>query len=112
MHRDHQVFVQGIQQKRKVKFIFYHKINQQHLVRHYAPLYYSEAQVERYSPETYYVWDSETTEGGHFLALPPSQIVKMELTEDTFNTEDFNNRGKKQQNQQRIQALRPAPKLR
>jgi hypothetical protein len=112
MHSDHNVFVQGIEQKRKIKFTLYHKINQQHLVRHYAPIYYSKTPVEEDCPEAYYVWDLEDIEGGQFLALPPSQIVKMELTEETFNTEDFNSRGKKQQNQQRIQALRPTPKLR
>ena len=89
MHSDHDVFVQGIQQKRKIKFTLRRKINHQNLVRQYVPLYYSKAQVEGHGTETYYVWDLEATNSGRFRALSPSQIVKMELAEEKFNLEEF-----------------------
>ena len=108
MHCDHNVFVQGMDQKRRIKLTFIGGKNLQNLVKECAPLHYSRGQVEGDDLDSYYVWDFET-KGSHFLALPPSRIIKMELTEDEFNIEDFSSRGKKQQSQQRIQTLRPEP---
>ncbi|MCP4263070.1 MAG: hypothetical protein GY774_37000 [Planctomycetes bacterium] len=109
MHCDHNLFVQGIEQKRRLKVTFFGGENLQNLVRECAPLHYSKGQVEGDDLDSYYIWDFETTLDSHFLSLPPSQIIKMELAEGKFDIEDFSSRRQKQQSQQNTQTLRPMP---
>jgi len=92
VHSDHDIFIQGIEQKRRIKMTFSGKKKLQNLVRQCAPLYYSKGRIERDGLDSYYIWDFEATKGSHFLALLPSQIVTMELAEETFNVEDFSGR--------------------
>ena len=89
MHSDHDIFIQGIEQKRRIKMTFLGRKNLQNLVRQCAPLHYSEGHIEGDGLNCYYLWDFEATKGSHFLALPPSQIIAMDFTEGTFNIEDF-----------------------
>ena len=91
MHSDHDVFIQGIQQKKRLKLTFSGKENPQNLLRQCAPLHYSKGQTEGDDLDCYYIWDFEAAHGGHFLALPPSQIATMNLAEGTFKIEDFSN---------------------
>jgi hypothetical protein len=105
VHSDHNVFVQGMEQKRRLKLTFFGGKNLQNLVRECAPLHYSKGQVEGDDLDSYYIWDFETAMDSHFLALPPSQIVKIELAEGKFNIEDFSSRRTKQQSQQKTQTL-------
>ncbi len=93
MHSDHDVFIQGIEQKKRIQITFFRRKNLQNLLRQCAPLHYSKGQVEGDDLDCYYFWDFNTAKGSHFLALPPSQIVTMELVEGTFNVEDFSNLG-------------------
>lgn len=92
VHYDHDVFIQGMEQKRKLKLTFFSAENLQSMVRECAPLHYSKGQVEGDDLDSYYLWDFETTRDSRFLALPPSQIIKMELAEGKFNIEDFSSR--------------------
>ena len=94
VHSDHDIFVQGIEQKRRLKLTFFCRKNHQNLLRQCAPLHYSKGQIEGDDLDCYYIWDFEAAKGSHFLALPPSQIVKMELAEETFNVGDFSSRRK------------------
>jgi hypothetical protein len=96
VHCDHKVFVQGIEQKRRLIVTFLRVENLQNLVRECAPLYYSKGQVEGDDLDSYYIWDFETTKDSNFLSLSPSQIIKMELAEGKFDIEDFSSRRKKQ----------------
>ncbi len=91
MHSDHDVFTQGIEQKRRIKMTFSDRKNLQNLLRQCAPLHYSKGQVEGDGLDCYYFWDFEAAEGGHFLAAPPSQIIEMELADGTFKIEDLSN---------------------
>jgi hypothetical protein len=90
VHSDHDVFIQGIEKKRRTKITFFSGKNLQNLLRKCAPLHYSKGHIEGDDLDCYYFWDFEAAKGGHFLALPPSQIIAMELAEETFNVEDFN----------------------
>ena len=94
MHNDHDAFIQGIQQKKKLNLSFFSRKNLQNLIRKCAPLHYSKGHVEGDGLDCYYIWDFEATKSNHFLSLPPSQIVTMELAEETFNVEDLSNRRK------------------
>ena len=89
MHSNHNVFVQGIEQKRRIKFAFFSGKNLKKLVRECVPLHYSsKGQIKGDNRNYYYIWDFVATNGSHFLALLPSQILSMELTEETFTKED------------------------
>ena len=94
MHGDHDIFIQGIKQKKRLKLSYFSRKNLQNMVRQCAPLHYSKGQVEGDDLDCYYIWDFEVAKGSGFLSLQPSQIVTMELAEDTFNLEDFSNPGK------------------
>ena len=94
MHSDHDIFIQGIEQKKKIKITFSGGKNPQNQVRECAPLHYSRGHNEANSPGCYYIWDFEVAKGSHFLALPSSLIATMELAEGTFKIEDFSDRGK------------------
>jgi hypothetical protein len=85
----HDIFIQGIEQKRRLKLTFFCVEHQRNLVRQCAPLHYSSGKIEGDGLDCYYLWDFESDDGNKVLALPQSQIVGMELTEDTFRVEDF-----------------------
>lgn len=89
MHRDHQIFVQGINQKKIVKLTFFNEKQASNLVRLCAPLYYNQGQTEGDDLDLYLFWDFKRTKGNYVLSLPPSQILNMGLTEDSFSSEDF-----------------------
>ena len=89
MHSDHDIFIQGIEQERRIKITFSGRKNLKNLPRECAPLHYSKGHIEGDDLDCYYFWDFEAVKGSHFLFLPPSQIVTMELAEGTFNIEDF-----------------------
>ena len=95
MHSGHDIFIQGIEHKRRIILTFFCMEHQRNLIRQCAPLHYSTGKIEGDGLDCYYLWDFEATMGSNFLALPPSQIVMMELTEDAIFVEDFRNRRKK-----------------
>ena len=89
MHSDHDIFIQGIEQKRRIKMTFTGRKNPQNLLRQCAPLHYSKGHIEGDDLDCYYFWDFEAIKGSRFLALLTSQIATMELAEGTFNVDDF-----------------------
>lgn len=89
VYSGHDIFIRGIEQKRRLKLTFFSREHQRNLVRQCAPLHYSKGKIEGDDLDHYFIWDFEATKGNNFLALPQSQIVSMELTEDTFRFEDF-----------------------
>ena len=89
MHRDHNIFVQGINQKKIVKLTFSSEEHASNLVRLCAPMHYIQGQTEGDDLDYYLFWDFKRTKGKYILNLPPSQILNMELTEDSFSNEDF-----------------------
>lgn len=54
-----------------------------------APLYFSRGRADKNEPDCYYFWDFDAKEGYKFLTLKPSEIVAMELTEDSFSLEEI-----------------------
>lgn len=95
MHSDHDVFIQGIQQKKRLRLTFLSEKNPKNLLRQCAPLHYSKGRIEGDNLDCYYFWDFEATGGSHFLALYTLQIAAMELAEGTFKIGDFSNFGGK-----------------
>ena len=95
MHCNHDVFTQGIEQKRKIKLAFFSEKQGCNVVRLCAPLHYCEGQVEGDSLARYYFWNFETGKGKQFLYLPLSQVRKIELSEESFSVEEFTCNNKK-----------------
>jgi len=89
VHSDHDIFIQGIEQKKRLKLTFFSEKNLQNLLRECAPLHYSQGRIEGDDLDCYYVWDFEANKGSHFLALCTSQIARVELAEKTFKIEDL-----------------------
>src|SRR4030043_1511416 len=89
MHRDHKNFVKAIQFKKKVKLTFYHK--EQGDVREglFGPIFYSGTITGGEDSDCYYLWNFESENGKNFVCLPPSQIVSMELSEQSFDFVEF-----------------------
>ena len=93
MHRDHNIFVNAIQGKKKVKLTFLHNEHGDIGDGLFGPIFYSPSAAGDDS-DCYYLWDFESGIGNNFLGLPPSQIVRMELTKEPFDfVEYFTSRG-------------------
>lgn len=89
MHCDHDIFVRAINEKRKVILNYLNDEHKLNFAKLCVLLYYRPSRIKRSEFECYYLWDLEDIAGKHFLRLPPSQIVSMELTEETFDPEMF-----------------------
>ena len=94
MHRDHDVFIQGIEQEKRLELSFFSRKHRREVVNICAPLHYgkgpaSPATGEEDELECYYLWDFGAKKGTSFLALSPSQIVSMKLTDDVFHVQEF-----------------------
>ena len=85
---DHDVFIQAVKDKKKI--ILTHFSGQQYLylTRLCVPVQFSSNKVENGS-ECYYFWDSDADTGERLLALAPSQITNMVLSDETFDPADY-----------------------
>jgi len=88
MHSDHDIFVQAMRDKRKVKLTFSSKEHGGRADKLCGPVFYS-ASAGGDDSGCYYLWDFESSSGNHFLVLPPSQIVGIELAEEHFDLIEF-----------------------
>jgi hypothetical protein len=87
MHKNHGVFERGASQNRTVRLIFFGGQPRRELKSRCAPLYFSRGRIDKKESDCYYFWDFEAEEGRNFFALEPSEIVAMELTEESFSLE-------------------------
>lgn len=95
MHKDHDVFIEGIEQEKRLELTFFNRKLRRDVVSLCAPLHYGKSLAGVDDMDCYYLWDFEAEKGSNFLALSPSQIVSMELTEDDFCVYDFYSQSKR-----------------
>jgi len=88
MHCHHNIFVEAIRDKRKVKLTFLSKERGNKTDKLCGPVFYSASVAEKDSG-CYYLWNFESNTGNNFLALSPSQIVSIELTKEHFDLVEF-----------------------
>ena len=88
MHRDHDIYVKAIRDKKKVKLTFFGNDPGDIGDGLFGPIFYSPSAMGEDS-DCYYLWDFERGASDNFLGLPPSQIVSMELTEESFDLVEF-----------------------
>jgi len=87
MHNDHSIFVMGIQKRRKIRLTYFdHKIKL-NFTKLSVPLYYRPSRHVGNDSDCYYFWFSEAAGVKHFLELPASHIVSMDLTDEVFDPE-------------------------
>jgi len=88
MHCHHNIFVEAIRDKKKVRLTFLSEERGDSTKKLCGPVFYSASVTEK-DPGCYYLWDSESNTGNHFLALSLSQIVSIEPTEEPFDLVEF-----------------------
>jgi len=93
---EHEVFIQGIEQERKLKVRYFCRKHLREIVSLCAPLHYSKGPVNsaikaENELECYYLWDFGAEKDSNFLSLSPSEIIHMELTDEVFSSQDFFN---------------------
>ena len=99
MHRDHDVFIQAIEQEKRLELTYFCR---KHRLRGgsrtartmCAPLHFSKGPAgivpgAEDGLQCYYLWDFGAKKGSNFLALSPTEIVSMKLTEDVFHVREF-----------------------
>lgn len=101
MHRDHNIFVQAIKDRRKIRLIYSSEASDTCLfqAKLSAPMDYStklSAPMD-YHPDRratdksdcYYFWDFGESNNGTPLILEPDKIISMDLDKETFDPSDF-----------------------
>jgi hypothetical protein len=87
MHRDHYIFLQAVQDKRKLKLTFFSRDQSKDMDRICGPILYSPSSGGDDSG-CYFLWDFERADS-NLLALLPPQIVSMEIIEEPFDLVAF-----------------------
>ena len=88
MHEDHPKFMQAVNNRRKVILTHFSGRYNLNLTKAYVPLQYAPS-GEGEDSDCYYLWDSEADVGDRVLILSPSQILYMELSDDTFDPDEY-----------------------
>jgi hypothetical protein len=94
VHSEHDIFAKGVEQRRRLKVTVLGNERRRNVAGQCAPLYYSRGKVEGDGLDCYYLWNFEADEGYNFMALSPSQIISMELTEIAFSLDELDSPGK------------------
>jgi len=103
VHRDHDVFIQGVEQEKRLELAFFSRKHRREVVSLCAPLHYSKGPAGP-APSAedelgcYYLWDFGAEKGSNFMVLSPSEIVSMGLTEDDFHVQEFYSHSKRAEN--------------
>jgi hypothetical protein len=88
MHRNHNVFVRAIRGKNKVRLTFFSSEDGDIRDGLFGPIFYSPS-IAGNDSDCYYLWDFEGADSNHFFGLPPSQIVRMEISREHFDLVEF-----------------------
>lgn len=94
MHKDHNIFIQGMEQEKRLELTFFSRKHCREVVSLCAPLYYSKGPAASARGvgdelECYYLWDFGAKNDSNFLALSPSQIISMKPTDEVFHVQEF-----------------------
>ena len=88
MHHEHDIFVKAIRDKKRLELTFFSNENDEIRDGLFGPIFYSPSTAGDDS-DCYYLWDFEGDNSNNFLGLPPSQIMRMELTKEPFDLVEF-----------------------
>jgi len=99
---EHEIFLQGMEQEKKLKVKFFCRKRQQEVDSLCAPLHCCKGPVTSSTDAEselmcYYLWDFGVKKGSNFLALKPPEIISMKLTEEVFHVQEFYKNVKEQE---------------
>jgi len=90
IHRDHNIFLQVIKERRKIRLVYFRKEDnsspQDKLI---APMDYHPGHRATDKSDYYYFWDFEEVNNGVPLILEPNKIISMNPDEETFDPSEF-----------------------
>jgi len=89
VHEDHDIFVRSLERETKIKLTFISRKHDREKISLCAPLHFSKSPTGQGQQDCYFFWDFGAKKGSNFLSLSPSQMVRMELTDEVFYTQDF-----------------------
>ena len=89
MHTDHDVFINGISEKKKVSLSFFSKEDGAVIVRLCAPMDFGPSRRAKIPADKYHFWDYESDKGPHTLSILPNQIQSMEMVGEDFEPAEF-----------------------
>jgi len=88
MHAYHDIFMQAVKDRRKVIVTYFSGEFNLNLTKLCVPLHYSPPDAGGESA-FYYSWDSGGDVGERVVALRPSQIMYIELSDEFFNPSEY-----------------------
>ena len=83
------VFIQAIQEKRKVRLTFFSKEDRASLSRICAPMDFGPSRIARVKNDRYHLWDYESDTEEHTLSLSPDQVEGMVILDEYFDPAEF-----------------------
>jgi hypothetical protein len=92
MHRDHETFISGIGDLKKVNLAFFSKEDAGlQLTRTCAPMDYGPSRRTKDQSDRYHFWDydSDSPGGRHPISLLPEQVVLIDKTNMEFDPAEF-----------------------
>lgn len=93
MHRDHDVFVQAIRDRIKIRLIYYDgPFCRSFHAKSVVPMDYNPGQRITDESDSYQFWDFEEGTKGSHLLLKPNQIESMKLDKETFEPAEIRKR--------------------
>lgn len=85
---DHDIFIEATKDRKKIILTYFSGQKSFYLTRLCVPIQFSPSDSKEDS-DWYYFWDSEAEVGERLLALPPSEIAYMELSDEIFDPADY-----------------------
>ncbi|MEH6472814.1 MAG: hypothetical protein V7752_16360 [Halopseudomonas sp.] len=82
-------FIQSIHDKIKVSLTFYSKEDGRSLTRLCAPMDFGPSGRGSDTSDKFHFWDYESDVKPHPLSLPPSQIISIVPTDNSFDPSEF-----------------------
>ena len=89
MHKDHQEFIDAINNKQKVLLKFDSKEDGHALERKCAPMDYGPSRRAHDKKDRYHLWDYESDTEQHVLSLLENQIISIEKLDEEFDPGEF-----------------------
>lgn len=85
MHQEHQIFVEAIHSRTKIKLTFYSKEDGTLLVRTCAPMDFGPSRRALDKSNRYHFWDYDSDSKSHILSLLPNQISQIQVIRNSFD---------------------------
>jgi len=86
MHRNHEIFTKALKSNRKIILTYHSSAGKLYISKLVIPLYFWSSESKR-DTDIYYFWDSQA-KGNRMLILKSSQIISMELSDESFAKAD------------------------